>query len=606
MLKFRLAKPMLVALAACAASVAFNGVVFADDAQTQALKEQMRIMQQQMQEMQKQIEALSKQKAAPPAAAPAGPPAPAAGAGPSVAKAKETPAEPLFDKFIKSFYGTLDVSIDDSTKGMDGFTAYHYGGTPVNGVYPIGAVKGAPGNVPFGNVGYQPSIASNSSTIGWRGSHSIPGFEDTKFIMQIEAQVALTASPGVVTSYTAQTNGVRGGLGSGTTYLGFGGKDWGALKIGHAATPYTNSTRRLDPFAGMVGDMPTIMANTGGDNRVEFNAAMDHAIWYESPNWSGFSFDALFSPGQNRTADSNLALAGGSSNCSGDNYPGSGNLLLACDDGGFDNAYSIDLKFETKQLFLTAAYELHKHVNRNSDGIGSNAPAYADMINQGDPAAGAGGPLSQYLNWAQYNFVASAYGATGSCTTAPSSGTYYCASASPEFVGDIGDEAAFKFGAQYIFDFGLTVNGIFERMTRKLPAALEFQNERQRNGYWVALTQDLSATDNLNFGWAHAGRTPGDPAGQHNYNPNSSDNTADMFTFAYKHKFDKQLYWYANIAETINHGNAHYDLGAGSHGIKTDCHDGMTSPIIDYTSAGNTTWGGCRPKALSVGVNYKF
>ena len=37
MLKFKLAKPMLVALAACAASVAFNGIVFADDAQTQAL-----------------------------------------------------------------------------------------------------------------------------------------------------------------------------------------------------------------------------------------------------------------------------------------------------------------------------------------------------------------------------------------------------------------------------------------------------------------------------------------------------------------------------------------------------------------------------------------
>src|ERR1700704_2949648 len=91
MVIFKLAKPMLVALAACAASVAFNGIVFADDAQTQALKDQMRIMQQQMQDLQKQIEALSKQKAAPPAAAP---PAPPAGAGPSVPKAavKEAPS----------------------------------------------------------------------------------------------------------------------------------------------------------------------------------------------------------------------------------------------------------------------------------------------------------------------------------------------------------------------------------------------------------------------------------------------------------------------------------------------------------------------------------
>src|SRR3984893_14512620 len=100
MLKSKLVKPMLVALAACAASVAFNSVVFADDAQdNKALKEQMRIMQQQMQEMQKQIQALSKQQAAPPAATPpAAAPAPPAGAGPSVAKAaKEAPAEPKFE-----------------------------------------------------------------------------------------------------------------------------------------------------------------------------------------------------------------------------------------------------------------------------------------------------------------------------------------------------------------------------------------------------------------------------------------------------------------------------------------------------------------------------
>src|SRR5580704_10058611 len=111
MLKLKLAKPMLVALAACAASVAFNGAVFADDAQTQALKDQMRIMQQQMQEMQKQIEALSKQKPAPPA-----------GAGPSVPKAAKeaAPAEPKFENWLKGFYGTLDVSIDDTTKGMSG------------------------------------------------------------------------------------------------------------------------------------------------------------------------------------------------------------------------------------------------------------------------------------------------------------------------------------------------------------------------------------------------------------------------------------------------------------------------------------------------------
>src|SRR5579863_6017377 len=137
MLKLKLAKPMLVALAACAASVAFNGVVFADDAQTQALKDQMRYMQQQMQQLQNQIDALSKKQSAPPAAA-----APAE--GPTVAK-KEAPAEPLFEKFAKGFYGTLDVSIDDSTKGMNGFVAYPYSlvdPTNPNSGYVRGPAKG--------------------------------------------------------------------------------------------------------------------------------------------------------------------------------------------------------------------------------------------------------------------------------------------------------------------------------------------------------------------------------------------------------------------------------------------------------------------------------
>jgi len=110
MLKFKLAKPVLVALAACAASITFNGAVFADDdAQTQALKEQMRIMQQQMQQLQKQIDALSSKQAAQAAQAPpAGPPVSAAGAG------KPPPMSPLeskIDSFLKGFYGALDLSV---------------------------------------------------------------------------------------------------------------------------------------------------------------------------------------------------------------------------------------------------------------------------------------------------------------------------------------------------------------------------------------------------------------------------------------------------------------------------------------------------------------
>jgi len=82
-----------------------------------------------------------------------------------------------------------------------------------------------------------------------------------------------------------------------------------------------------------------IMGNTGGDNRVEFGTRLAHAIWYESPNWSGVSFSALWSPGQNR-ADDSSNIASGEPECSGGNVPGSGGLPVACNDGAYSDAFS--------------------------------------------------------------------------------------------------------------------------------------------------------------------------------------------------------------------------------------------------------------------------
>jgi hypothetical protein len=578
MFKLKLAKPMLVALAACAASVAFNGVVFADDAQTQALKDQMRSMQQQMQQLQNQIDALSKKQAAPPAAG-----APAE--GPSVAK-KEAPAEPLFDKFVKGFYGTLDVSIDDSTKGMNGFVAYPYSlvdPTNPNSGYVRGSAKGG-GAGPVGRVGWEADLSTNKSVIGWRGAHAI-NKSGVDFIYQIEVQPAITSAPGANTSYTAQSNTTKAGIGYGDSFVGLS-STWGKLKAGTTYTPYKKSTDRMNPFSGMLGDYAVIMGNTGGDNRVEFGTRIDHSLWYESPKLGGmFSFDVLFSPGQNRTPDS-IAQSSGSSDCNGGNEPGSGNLPIACDDGGYDNAYSVDLKFETGPIYITAAYELHKSVNRNSDGVGANNPYYGYLLGLGD----GGSPL---LNWAAYDAFAAEY------PTAAPAGT-------PEYTNDVANESAFKVGVQYTFDFGLAVSGIYEYMKRDLPAQYQFQNERQRNGLWFALSEDFSPKDNVSIGWAHAGRTPGDPGGQHNYNPTTSNDYANMYTAAWKHHFDKAFYWYVDAADTVNSTNAHYDLGAGGRGVTTDCHDGTTQAFIDYSSAGPTTWGGCHEIGFSTGVNYKF
>jgi hypothetical protein len=176
----------------------------------------------------------------------------------------------------------------------------------------------------------------------------------------------------------------------------------------------------------------------------------------------------------------------------------------------------------------------------------------------------------------------------------------------PPFATDVADEWAIKGGLQYTFDFGLSLSGIYEYLHRSVPPDLEFQNERQRMGTWFAASYDLSPRDNVSAGWAHAGATPGDPGGQHNYNPESTGDQANMYTVAYKHHFDKNLYGYLDWAETINDGNAHYDIGAGGRGVTTDCHDGTNTLFNDYSSAGPTTWGGCHPVAISAGLNYKF
>jgi predicted porin len=581
MINLKWAKAVSVALVACAATCTIGSAVYADDVQdTKALKEQMRLMQQRLDEMQKQLETMSKRPTPPEAAPPQ---------GPAVAKEKpEKPEvkEPLFEKFMSGFYGTLDVSLDDTTKGINGLVAYHYapvGASPF-GPYQIDPANPSPKGGPVGRVGYMPALSTNKSVLGYRGSYKIAS-SNVDFIFQIEAQPAITAAPGLNTSQYQQSNVTKAGIGYGDTFVGFSGKDWGKIKFGTTYSPYKKSTDRMNPFSGMLGDYAVIMGNSGGDNRVEFGTRLDHSIWYESPKFGNlFSFDLLLSPGQNRTYN-NVVQSSGSPDCNGGNMPGSGNLLLNCDDGGFDDAFSVDVKLERGPFYATAAWEIHKRVNRNSDGIGSNHPVYAYLQSINSPA----------LDIATYDFVVAEFpgvAATNGYT--------------PPYLTDIGDETAFKAGVQYTFPFGLAVSGIYEYMKREIPAVLQFQNERQRNGIWVALSQDFFSKDNVSVGWGHAGATPGDPAGQHNYNPSSRDNSANMYTIAWKHRFDKHIYWYLDAADTINKGNAHYDIGAGGRGLTTDCHDGSNTPVIDYSSAGNTTWGGCREIGFSTGVNYKF
>src|SRR5258708_14654836 len=218
MLNLRLARPMLIALAACAANFFVQGSALADDAQeNKALKEQMRQMMQRMDALQKQVEALPGQQAAtpPPAVVPAPPPVtvppPVVAAAPAV---KYEEKEPLLHKILSGFYGTLDVSFDDTTKGMNGFVAFPYAlvdGTNPNSGYVRGANPKAGGAGPVGRVGYMPAFSTNKSVFGYRRSHKFEGMY-FELIYQIETQPSITSAPGLNTSQFQSPNAAKGGI----------------------------------------------------------------------------------------------------------------------------------------------------------------------------------------------------------------------------------------------------------------------------------------------------------------------------------------------------------------------------------------------------------
>lgn len=426
-----------------------------------------------------------------------------------------------------TFYGNLDVSLDSTTKGLDGKINPNGGDTFV------------------GNGGWMGAVSTNLSYVGLRGIQSL-GDYPANFVWQLETQIDIAATSGTSGSNSNTSDAVKGALTSRNSYIGLASSTWGAIKIGKTDAPYKTSTASMNPFSGMLGDYSVIMGNSGGDNRVEFGTRLEHALWYESPNMGGFTVNALVSPGQNRASD-NSNLAAGSPDCAGGNIPGSGGTPAACNDGAYGNAYSVNAAYRSGGLYVTGAIEKHEGVNRTSD----------------------------LATWD---------------------------------AGDVALETAAKLGVQYRFATRTTVSAIYESMNRYVPDYLTYQNERTRTGTWLAVSQELSDKDSLHAGWAHANATPGDP-GTHNTNGGANpDNAADMFTFAWKHMVDKNFSYYANYATTINHADAHYDLGAGGRAVTTDCHDGSNPDSAGFDPNGGAPhcWAGSRLTGVSVGMKYMF
>jgi predicted porin len=424
-------------------------------------------------------------------------------------------------------------------------------------------------------------IAANSSYFGVRARHNLApyGYDGYAFLAQFESQVDVAAAPHE-----------RAAFGTRDSFVGIEGP-YGSIKAGKVDTPYKKATAAFDPFASTIADYNSIMGNTGGDNRAEFDWRMNHAVWYESPIWKGFQFSALVSPGQNYAPDNSdfaygdyFQCNGASARGSGSNFPNSAGALPggiggnACTDGSFGNAYSAAATYKNGPLTLIAAAELHEGVNRHGD--------------DGLEPALAGTPLF---------------------------GPVFLADGSQVMTG-IANEWAAKVGGGYQIKDALgplQFYGYYEWLRREVPAGFAPFNERQRDGWFVSATQNVGEHWAFSASWAHAGNTEkcaspatpacvsGNPAMLSVNNAalapaatlqgNLFNDRADQFSAGVRYRFNPWASVYLVGAYLKQGIGAHYCLGASGHGYQVCSRDQF-----------NDTIGGATIKAVSTGLTLDF
>jgi predicted porin len=403
-------------------------------------------------------------------------------------------------------------------------------------------------------------VSSNLTYFGVRARHDLGayGFPGWAAVAQFESLVEAAAIPTE-----------RAAFGTRDSFIGME-SPWGAIKAGKSDTPYKKSTAKFDPFSATLGDYNSIMGNTGGDLRAEFDWRAPHAVWYESPVWNGFQTTIMASPGQNTARDnSNFAL--GDFNCpatssrgSGSGFPLSPPAPSGCTDGSYGNLFSASLTFNQAGFTAIGAYEFHEGTNRF-----------------GDEAATV---LSN-----------------GAVLVVP-----------PNSVG-IANEWAAKVGAGYRFNDmigSLQIYGIYERMRREHTVAAF--DERSRDGYFVSATQTIGQWD-VSGSWAHANASPGspgvgtfnvvrtalppgiDPTNTADFALNALDSSADQYAAGVKYHFSPFVSWYLVGSYLSNGPGAHYCLGVSGHGYGVCGRD-----------ANNDVVAGNKAKAVTTGMTFDF
>jgi predicted porin len=417
-------------------------------------------------------------------------------------------------------------------------------------------------------------VASNGSYFGIRARHNLGpyGYPGWAVVLQFEEQVDVASAPTE-----------RAAFGTRDSYVGLEGP-WGAIKAGKTDTPYKKATAAFDPFANTVADYNSIMGNTGGDNRAEFDWRMNHAIWYESPIWNGLQFSALVSPGQNYAQDNSdyafgdyFQCNGASTRGSGSNFPGTGGAVSGniggngCTDGSYGNAYSAALTYKNGPFTAMGAFEFHEKVNRQGD----------DGLEPG--------------------FVAPIFLPDGSQV----------------FTG-VHNEWAAKVGGGYRFTLPwgpLQLYAYYEWLRREVSAFEAPFNERSRDGVFASLTQSVGEHWSFSASYIHAFNTPGAPAclslnntnagvgctspgpivqiGQ--FQQNRFDESADQYSLGTRYRFNQWASWYLVGTVLKNGQGSHFCLGPSGHGYQLCSRD-----------AQNDTIGGATIKAVSTGLTFDF
>jgi predicted porin len=457
-------------------------------------------------------------------------------------------------------YGYADLSYDYVDNGI---TSAMEATNPL-----IAAFPNIPGRA---NNGWLGQVSSNLSYFGVRGSHKINDY--LKGIFQFETEVMFVATPGSTSDLQCKFC-----LGSRDSYVGVQGP-WGAFKVGKENPPFKRAIIPLDPFYRTIADHRSIMGNSGGDNRSEFEPRYSHAIWYESRTFRGVTAEVLFAPGQNRSAD-NGAYARAEPNCTSGNgaftlsfqnqanvaegadlYSLFGPDINPCNDGSYGNALSTSLTYKAHGLYGFAAYAHHSATNRTTDLVG------------------------------------------------------------------VADEAAFRLGLSYTYEeTGTTGTFVYDNLKRYAantvsavdgqPVMYPALNERSRPlATMVVVSQKLYKNDALSAEWIHAGKTPGDPGqcvevtnnactgfatlagvpGTAASVANTVNNSSNQYAFQLRHTLTKNMSAYFVVARQANHADAHYDLGAGGHDAVVDKRD--------FTGKG---FPGTRIQGISVGTTFRF